>query len=89
MSEGGRAQFAWPHPGQERELPPESWSPEPPADDSEALDAFCLVRGLPPLLHGWLRETYTVLAPLLGSFSQATRGELQEELQDIILSPFV
>lgn len=43
MSDAGRAQFAWPHPGEERTLPLESWEPEAPGQDSTPLDAFCLV----------------------------------------------
>ncbi|KAK9803221.1 hypothetical protein WJX73_005396 [Symbiochloris irregularis] len=43
MSDPGRAQFAWPHPGEDRHLPDENWEPEAPAQDSAALDTFCLV----------------------------------------------
>ncbi|PNH10698.1 hypothetical protein TSOC_002538 [Tetrabaena socialis] len=44
MSEGGRQQFGWPHPGRPRaQEEPDAWSRPAPGPQDPPLDTFCLV----------------------------------------------
>ena len=42
MSPSGRAQFVWPHPGNDRTEPNDSWEPPEPEQNSAPLPEFCL-----------------------------------------------
>merc|ERR1739848_432140 len=43
MSDSGRSQFAWPHPGQRRTSDDSLFNPEPLTDEQPPLDDFCLL----------------------------------------------
>lgn len=61
MSDSGRAQFGWPHPGQDRELPDDSWNLPGLEQTSDPLAEFCL---------GILQAEHVDLLSLKGNYRQ-------------------